>query len=72
MESEHGKIELRDGAFWLTFKKLISTSGKEFDCIHSGDLNDIVLPVDLPGYTILRRGIHEALEKKGLTQLWVK
>jgi putative protease len=67
-ENEYGKIDEVAGRYWLTFKKLISTTGKEFECIHSGDLNDIILPVTLPGYTILRRGIGEALEKKGLTE----
>jgi putative protease len=68
VENEHGKIDEVAGRYWLTFKKLISTNGKEFDCIHSGDLHDIILPVTLPGYTILRRGIVEALDKKGLTE----
>ncbi len=67
-ENEYGTIDEVAGRYWLTFKKLVSTSGKEFECIHSGDLNDILLPVTLPGYTILRRGIDEALEKKGLTE----
>ncbi len=67
-ENEVGKIDEVAGRYWLTFKKLVSTTGKEFECIHSGDLNDILLPVTLPGYTILRRDITEALEKKGLTE----
>ena len=66
MESDEGKIEVIENAFWLTFKKIVSTKGKEFQCIHSGDLNDIILPVKLPSYTILRRGIAEAKAKKGL------
>ncbi len=65
-ENEFGAIIERDGGYWLKIKKMVALSGKEFECIHSGDLNDIVLPVILPGYTILRRGINEALEKKGL------
>lgn len=65
-DNEDGKLEKKDERYFLTFKKLISVSGKEFECIHSGDLNDIILPVKLPGYTILRRGIKEALDKKGL------
>ncbi|KIM03031.1 MAG: protease [Sulfurovum sp. FS06-10] len=60
-------IEEIDGSFFITFKKMVSTTGKEFECIHSGDLNDILLPIKLPGYTILRRGIEEAKIKKGLT-----
>ncbi len=66
-DNEHGEIEVYEGRYWLTFKKIVSTSGKEFECIHSGDLNDIILPATLPGYTILRRDIDEALEKKGLS-----
>lgn len=68
VDNEYGKIEEHDGRYWLTFKKMIAVSGKEFECVHSGDLNDILLPAELPGYTILRRGIAEALEKKGLTE----
>ena len=68
VDNEYGKIEKLEGQYWLTFNKIVSTGGKVFDCIHSGDLNDIVLPTTLPGYTILRRGIHEALEKKGLAE----
>jgi putative protease len=68
VDNEYGTIELREGSYWLTFKKIISVSGKLFECIHSGDLNDIILPATLPGYTILRRGISEAMEKKGLVE----
>ena len=66
MENEECRIDEVDGRFFITFKKIISTTGKEFDCIHSGNLNDILLPIKLPSYTILRRGIKEAKEKKGL------
>ena len=68
VDNEYGKIEAQKGRYWLTLKKIVSTTGKEFECIHSGDLNDIILPTTLPGYTILRRGIDEALEKKGLAE----
>ena len=68
VDNEYGKIEEREGGYWMTLGKIVSKTGKEFECIHSGDLNDIILPTVLPGYTILRRGIDEALEKKGLTQ----
>ncbi len=60
------KIERDGDSYFITFKKIVSKKGKEFNCIHSGDLNDILLPVRLPSYTILRRGIEEAREKKGL------
>ncbi|MDQ7086085.1 MAG: U32 family peptidase [Sulfurovum sp.] len=68
IENDVGKIEKIADSYWLTFKKMRSTKGKEFECIHSGDLNDILLPTALPAYTILRREIAEALEKKGLTE----
>ena len=67
VDNDIGKIDEVNGQYWLTFKKMVSVTGKEFECIHSGDLNDILLPTTLPGYTILRRKIDEALEKKGLT-----
>ncbi len=66
VDNEYGTIECKDGGYWLTFKKIESIKGKLFECIHSGDLNDIILPTTLPSYTILRRGIAEALSKKGL------
>jgi putative protease len=66
MENDACKIEQIEDSFYITFKKMLSTTGKEFECIHSGDLNDIILPIKLPSYTILRRGIAEARESKGL------
>ena len=66
IENDECKIEKIDDRFFITFKKIVSTTGKEFECIHSGDLNDIILPIKLPSYTILRRGIKESKEKKGL------
>jgi putative protease len=66
MDNEFGTITKIEERYWLTFKALISVSGKRFECIHSGDLNDIILPTKLPSYTILRRGIDEAKIKKGL------
>jgi putative protease len=68
VDNEVGTIDQINRQYWLTFKKMVSTKDKEFECIHSGDLNDIKLPTKLPGYTILRRKIDEALEKKGLTE----
>jgi len=69
VDNKIGKIEERNDAYWLTFYKLITTDGKELACVHSGNLNEIQLPAQLPSYTILRRRIAEALEKKGLTEV---
>jgi putative protease len=66
MENDECIIEKIDNRYFITFKRIVSTTGKEFECIHSGDLNDIVLPIQLPSYTILRRGIEESKAKKGL------
>jgi len=67
VDNDIGKIDEVNGQYWLTFKKLTTKDGKELECVHSGNVNDILLPTKLPGYTILRRKIAEALEKKGLT-----
>ena len=67
VDNEIGKIDEIAGQYWLTFKKLVTTEGKELPCVHSGNVNAIALPTQLPSYTILRRKIAEALEKKGLT-----
>jgi putative protease len=68
VDNDIGKIDEVAGQYWLTFKKLTTKEGKELECVHSGNVNDIKLPTELPGYTILRRKIAEALEKKGLTE----
>ncbi len=68
VDNEIGKIEEINGQYVITFKKLTTKEGKELECVHSGNVNDILLPATLPGYTILRREIAEALEKKGLTE----
>jgi len=68
VDNEIGTIEDSEGSYMITFKKLTTKEGKELECVHSGNLNEILLPAPLPGYTILRREIAEALEKKGLTE----
>jgi putative protease len=68
VDNNVGIIDEINGQYWLTFNKMVSKTGKEFECIHSGDLNDIMLPTKLPAYTILRRKIDEALANKGLTK----
>ncbi len=67
VDNDIGKIEQIAGAYVMTFKKIITKESRELECVHSGNINDIVLPTKLPGYTILRREIAEALAKKGLS-----
>jgi putative protease len=66
INNEIGEIYFRDNKWWLKVKKLVNKDGKEFECVHSGNLNDILLPTKLPPYSILRRDIIEAKQKKGL------
>ncbi len=69
VDNEYGTIWMgEDGKWWMKIKKIESIKGKKFECIHSGDLNDIITPAKLPPYTILRRGIKEARIKKGLDE----
>ncbi len=67
VENELGRVYMEDNKWWLEVKKLINSEGKELECVHSGYIKPITLPTELPSYTILRREIAEALEKKGLT-----
>jgi len=67
VSNDYGDIFLdSDGKWWMRIKKIKAVNKKEFECIHSGDLNDIIAPVKFPPYTILRRDIQEAKKKKGL------
>ncbi len=66
IDNELGRVFMKDNRWWLEIKKLINSEGKELECVHSGYTKEIILPTPLPSYTILRREIAEALEKKGL------
>ncbi len=68
IDNDIGTIAKIDGSYFITFKKLTTKEGKALECVHSGNVNEILLPAMLPGYTILRREIAEALEKKGLAE----
>jgi len=68
VDNDIGTIAKIDGSYFITFKKLTTKEGKALECVHSGNVNEILLPAMLPGYTILRREIAEALEKKGLAE----
>ncbi len=68
VDNEIGKIEEIGGKYWLTFNKIERIDGKSLDCVHSGYTFDIKLPTKLSSWTILRREIKEALEKKGLIE----
>lgn len=54
IENESGAILLKEGRWYVSFKKLQTLGGKQFDAIHSGNTHAIALPVPLPGFTFLR------------------
>ena len=54
IENEVGTIILKEGRWYVSFKKLQTLNGKQFDAIHSGNTHAIELPVPLPGFTFLR------------------
>ena len=68
IDNDIGKIEKVDNQYILSFKKLTTKENRELECVHSGNLNDILLPIELPSYTILRREIAQALQNKGLSE----
>ncbi|ASM38803.1 MAG: peptidase U32 family protein [Campylobacter sputorum] len=59
VDNEFGKVYLENSTYFVEFKKLISSKGKEFDEIHSGNENEIKLPVKLPEFSFLRKEIDE-------------
>jgi len=65
-DNELGEILFKDNKWWLKVKKIVNIEDKELECVHSGYTKAIKLPTKLPSWTILRREIKEALEKKGL------
>jgi putative protease len=57
IDNEIGTIKKVKDRFIISFKKLLSEKGKVYDAIHSGNVNAILLPCELPSYTFLRRKV---------------
>ena len=53
-EDEAGAIFERDGRWYVRFGKLVAENGREWDEVHSGNVNPIALPGKLPPYSFLR------------------
>ncbi|UFS62955.1 U32 family peptidase [Sulfurimonas sp. HSL-3221] len=53
-ENEYGSIFERDGRWYVRFNKLVAENGREWDAVHSGNVNPIALPGTLPQYSFLR------------------
>jgi putative protease len=54
IENKIGKIFKRDDIWFVVFYKLIAQDGKEWESVHSGNLNPIQLPGKLPINSFLR------------------
>ncbi len=62
VDNEIGKIYLKDGIYYINFKKIITETNKELESVHSGNINKIKLPGRLPYLTIFR------VENKGIIE----
>jgi len=54
VENEFGKVYKENGKWFLTLFKLIAKNGKEWESVHSGNINPIKLPTALAINTFLR------------------
>ncbi|WP_345985946.1 peptidase U32 family protein [Sulfurimonas sp. HSL-1656] len=52
--NEYGSIYERDGRWYVRFDKLVAENGREWEAVHSGNVNPIALPGRLPQYCFLR------------------
>jgi putative protease len=53
-DNELGTIFKEEETYYVVFKKLLAENGKEWESVHSGNVNPIALPALLPAYTFLR------------------
>jgi len=54
VDNEFGSTYERDGRFYMKMKQLKAKNGKIWEEIHSGNINEIVLPTTFPSYTFFR------------------
>ena len=57
VENEYGKIFKKNGQWFYTPYKLIAKDGREWESVHSGNLNPIKLPTTLPINTFFRKSL---------------
>jgi len=53
-DNETGALFEREGRWYVRFGRLIAVDGREWEAVHSGNVNPIALPGSLPGYSFLR------------------
>ncbi len=56
-----GEVFFKDGKWWLRLEKI--EANKEYECIHSGNVNPVKLPCPLPAYSFLRKKLSGAAER---------
>jgi len=54
VENEYGAIFEREGRWYVRFDRLVAENGREWEAVHSGNVNPIILPGALPPYSFLR------------------
>jgi len=55
VDNEIGSITCKDdGRYYISFKELRAENGKIWESVHSGNVNPITLPIELPAYTFFR------------------
>ena len=59
VDNEIGSTYVRDGKIYLKLKQLLAQNNKVWEEVHSGNVNPITLPTQLPAYTFLRIPAHE-------------
>jgi putative protease len=62
VDNDIGKIYLKDGMYYISFKKILTETDKELDSVHSGNINKIKLPGRLPYLTMFRVENEEIVE----------
>jgi len=62
VDNEIGKIYLKDGKYYISFKKILTDTNKELESVHSGNINKIKLPARLPYLTMFRIENEEIVE----------
>jgi putative protease len=54
VDNEIGSTYEKEGRFYMKMKQLKAKNGKIWDEIHSGNVNEIILPTNFPSYTFFR------------------
>ncbi|WP_298749316.1 peptidase U32 family protein [uncultured Arcobacter sp.] len=62
VDNDIGRIYLKGGIYYISFKKILTETDKELDSVHSGNINKIKLPGRLPYLTMFRVENEEIVE----------